>query len=138
MTGNNLRTIPAFGYEIIRDQILESILGKHKKDVLYWAGKEVARKYPLFSLEELHSFFTQAGWGEITLEKEAKDSLTYVLTGDDDILKFNERCFRIEAGFLAEQVQKLNGYLTECYDEVNPKKNVVVFTVKWDSKEPVK
>ena len=137
MTNDIVRLMPAFGYEIIRDQILNSILGKHEKDVLYWAGKEVARKYPLFSIDEVSSFFNQAGWGDIILEKETKESLTYVLTGDDDLLKFEQRCFRLEAGFLAQQVQKLNGYLTECYEEVHAKKESVTFTVKWDSKEPV-
>lgn len=137
MTNDNLRFIPTFGYEIIRDQILSSILGKHEQEILYWAGKEVARKYPLFSLEEIGSFFNQAGWGDITLTKQSKDSFTYTLTGDDALLKFEQRCFRIEAGFLAEHIQKMNGYLTECFEEVIPKKETVIFTVKWDLKEPL-
>lgn len=137
MTNDNVRLIPAFGYEIIRDQILSSVLGKHEREVLYWAGKEVARKYPLFSLDEVASFFQQAGWGDIVLEKESKESYTYILTGDHEILKFDERCFRLEAGFLAQQVQKLNGFLTECHEEVHIKKERVTFTIKWDSKEPV-
>lgn len=137
MSNDNLRLIPAFGYEIIRDQILSSVLGKHEKEILYWAGKEVARKYPLFSLDELTAFFAQAGWGDIQLEKESKESYTYILTGDQELLKYDERCFRLEAGFLAQQVQKLNGFLTECHEEVNPKKERVIFTIKWDMKEQV-
>ena len=138
MTNSIEKTIPAFGYEIIRDGILRSILGKHEADVLYWAGKETARKFPLFTLDEAPTFFMQAGWGELTMEKEGKDSYTYVLTGDADILKFEERSFRLEAGFLAEQVQNLSHYLTECYEEVNVKKQFVTFHVKWDAKEIVK
>lgn len=138
MTNSIEKTIPAFGYEILRDGVLRSILGKHEAEVLYWAGKEIARKFPLFTLEEAASFFTQAGWGELMLEKESKDSYTYVLTGDPEMLKFEERTFRLEAGFLAEQVQKLNGYLTECYEEVNIKKQFVTFHVKWDDKEILK
>ena len=38
MEGLNMKTIPSFGYEIIRDHLLHSILGKHEEDVLYWAG----------------------------------------------------------------------------------------------------
>ena len=72
------------------------------------------------------------------MEKESKDSATFILTGDADVLKFEERCFRIEAGFLAEQIQKLNGYLTECYEQKNVKQSTVKFTVKWDLKEPIK
>lgn len=132
-----MKTIPSFGYEILRDGILRSILGKHEPDVLYWAGKEIARKFPLFSFDEAPSFFEQAGWGTLTLEKISKDTYTLILTGDPDILKFDERNFRLEAGFLAEQVQKLNGFLTECYEEVNVKKQLVTFTVKWDMKDPI-
>ena len=138
MVYNDMKTIPTFGYELIRDNILRSVLGKHEEEVLYWAGKELARKFPLFSIEESTSFFEQAGWGALSMEKESKDSATFILTGDADVLKFEERCFRIEAGFLAEQIQKLNGYLTECYEQKNIKQNTVKFTVKWDLKEPIK
>lgn len=138
MNDSQTKTIPTFGYEIIRDNVLRSVLGKHEDEVLYWSGKELARKFPLFSLEEAPSFFTQAGWGDLTIEKEAKDQITYVLTGDEDILKISERCFRIEAGFLAEQTQKLTGYLTECYEEKNSKQNIVKFNVKWDDKESIR
>ena len=64
MTANDNKMIPAFGYEIIRDHLLHSILGKHEDDVLYWAGKEVARKFPLFSMSEAAAFCQEAGWGE--------------------------------------------------------------------------
>lgn len=132
-----MKTIPSFGYEILRDGVLRSILGKHEADVLYWAGKEIARKFPLFSLDEAPSFFSQAGWGHLTLEKQSNDTYILSLTGDADILKFDDRNFRLEAGFLAEQVQKLKGYLTECHEEVNVKKQFVTFTVKWDLKDPI-
>lgn len=137
MTETTMKTIPSFGYEILRDGVLRSILGKHEADVLYWAGKEIARKFPLFTFDEAPSFFAQAGWGDLMLEKETNDSYILVLTGDADILKYDERSFRLEAGFLAEQVQKLNGFLTECHEEVNTKKQFVKFNVKWDVKDPI-
>lgn len=136
MEENKMKTIPAFGYEIIRDHLLHSILGKHEEDVLYWAGKELARKFPLFSLDELPSFFAEAGWGTLTIEKETKDELHYILmTPEAHSLNIEQRCFRLEAGFLAEQKQKHLGFLTECYDEKYEKKNCVKFTLKWDLKE---
>lgn len=136
MEEQTMKTIPSFGYEIIRDHLLHSILGKHEEDVLYWAGKELARKFPLFSSDELPSFFTEAGWGIIMLEKETKDEAHYILmTPEHQSLNIEQRCFRLEAGFLAEQKQKQLGYLTECYDERNEKKNYVKFTLKWDLKE---
>lgn len=138
MSDQNLKTIPTFGYELIRDNILRTVLGKHEEEVLYWAGKELARKFPLFTLDEAPLFFEQAGWGILSVEKQDKDEIIYVLSGDADTLKLEERCFRIEAGFLAEQTQKINGFLTECYEEKNRKLGTITFNVKWDLKEPVR
>jgi predicted hydrocarbon binding protein len=138
MEGLNMKTIPSFGYEIIRDHLLQSILGKHEEDVLYWAGKELARKFPLFSMEEVASFFIEAGWGHLIFDKEAKDEAHYILTTDvPEQLNVEQRCFRLEAGFLAEQKQKQLGFLTECYEEKDPKKNAVKFTIKSDLKEKI-
>lgn len=135
MTTDHLKTIPTFGYEIIRDHLLSSILGKHEEDVLYWAGKELARKFPLFSMEEATTFFQEAGWGELELEKQSTDSTYYILTADSTLLNLETRCFKLEAGFLAEQMQKNLGFLTECYEEKNKKHNHVRFHLKWDTKE---
>lgn len=138
MDGNNMKTIPSFGYEIIRDHLLQSILGKHEEDVLYWAGKELARKFPLFSMEEVSSFFAEAGWGQLILEKETKDEVHYILMTEDPVqLNVEQRCFRLEAGFLAEQKQKQLSFLTECYEEKDTKKHIVKFTVKSDLKEQI-
>ena len=129
--------VPAFGYEIIRDHVLSSILGKHEADILYWAGKDLARKFPLFSMNEAQAFFKQAGWGELYLEKESKNEAIYHLVSETIPLNIKERCFRLEAGFLAAQQEKNIGFMTECYNEKNDKQNLVVFKLKWDLKEPI-
>lgn len=130
-------TVPSFGYEIIRDYLLPSILGKHEKDVLYWAGKDLARKFPCTDIQLIISFFQDAGWGVLTLEKEEKDGYVFHLTNDADLLKIEERSFRLEAGFIAQQIQALQGCLTECFDEKREKQQQVIFTLKWDQKEKV-
>ncbi|MBD8026302.1 YslB family protein [Ureibacillus sp. Re31] len=130
-------TVPSFGYEIIRDYLLPSILGKHEKDVLYWAGKDLARKFPCTDIQLIISFFQDAGWGVLTLEKEEKDGYIFHLTNDADLLKIEERSFRLEAGFIAQQIQALQGCLTECFDEKREKQQQVIFTLKWDKKEKV-
>ncbi|MEK9199049.1 YslB family protein [Ureibacillus sp. 179-F W5.1 NHS] len=130
-------TVPAFGYEIIRDYLLPTILGKHEKDVLYWAGKDLARKFPCTDIQLIISFFQDAGWGVLTLDKEEKDGYIFHLTNDADLLKIEERSFRLEAGFIAQQIQALQGCLTECFDEKREKQQQVVFTLKWDKKEKV-
>ncbi|HBT74072.1 MAG TPA: DUF2507 domain-containing protein [Lysinibacillus sp.] len=130
-------TISSFGYELIRDHILSSILGKHENDVLYWAGKELARKFPCKSQDELIAFFADACWGTLELMKESKDGRIFQLTNDPEILQIKQRSFRLEAGFIAEQIQLAKGYLTECYDEKREKQHYVMFTVKWDVKERI-
>lgn len=130
-------TVPSFGYELIRDHVLSNILGKHENDILYWAGKELARKFPLFSMTEAPTFFNEAGWGDLSLEKESKDEAIYTLHFENQEMDIENRCFRLEAGFLAAQKQHNIGYLTECYNEINKKHDTITFTLKWDLKEPI-
>ena len=137
MTLTDTKTVPAFGYELIRDHVLSTILGKHEDDILYWSGKELARSFQMFSMDEVSSFFEEAGWGVLTLDSLSKDEAFYTLTGEPDALQIDKRCFRLEAGFLAQQQQKLGGFLTECYEEKFIKKNIIHFHIKWDLKEKI-
>lgn len=131
------QVVTAFGYEIVRDHLLSSVLGKNEHEILYWAGKELARKFPASSLEEVVQFFEDASWGTLVLEKDAKDQAFYALTGSEDLLHITQRCFRLEAGFLAQQCQQMNGFLTECSEEKQAKKNQITLHVKWDLKDPI-
>ena len=75
--------------------------------------------------------------GSIKARTVSKNEAFYVLTGEPDALQIDKRCFRLEAGFLAQQQQKLGGFMTECFEEKLVKKNTVQFHVKWDLKEKV-
>lgn len=127
-------TIPLFGYELIRDHLLPSVLGVHEGEILYWAGKEIARKFPLFSTEEIPAFFAEAGWGNLSLIKLSKKEAFYELTNDTIDLKVDQRKFQLEAGFIAEQYQKLNNVLTECHADIKKRNQSIHFQVKWDPK----
>ncbi|MFF2755105.1 YslB family protein [Psychrobacillus sp. NPDC058041] len=129
--------VTSFGYELIRDHVLASILGKHEKDILYWAGKDLARKFPLYTMEEAMTFFHEAGWGTLQLEKTAKDSAYYTLETYNMPQSGISRSHRLEAGFLAEQQQKIGGYMAECFDEQVKKNGVVTFHIKWDLKATI-
>lgn len=135
MSNSQTHTFPQFGYDLIRDHVLSSILGKHEADILYWSGKELARKFPCSDIQLIISFFKDAGWGELTLEKESKDGFIFHLTGDYNMLNISKRTFRLEAGFIAEQIQTMNGFLTECYDEKKEKQGLIILQVKSDLKE---
>ena len=68
-----------FGYELLRDHVLPSILGTHEERYPYIGlGKELARKFPIFSFDELSSFFAEAGWGLLLIDKTIKKRSLFI------------------------------------------------------------
>lgn len=127
------RQVPLFGYQLLREDVLPDLLGKEHNIILYWAGKSLARKYPVNSIDDLSTFFQKAGWGTLTLTKEKNSELVFELTSSLFEYK-KDIVLSLEAGFLAEQVQNIKGYITETNETIKkgtPKK--VVFHVKWDN-----
>ncbi len=61
-------SVPAFGYNIIREDLLRDLLGKNTQELLYWAGKRLARKYQLTSIDEIFDFFYEAGFGTLRIK----------------------------------------------------------------------
>ncbi|MBD8068898.1 YslB family protein [Bacillus sp. PS06] len=127
------QTVSAFGYELIREDVLSDLLGKNAPQLLYWAGKNLARKYPLQSIEEIISFFETAGWGTLTVDRMKKNEMECHLTGEliaARIKKNAEHSFQLEAGFLAQQIQQQTNQLTESYEQLKKRALKVIFTVK--------
>lgn len=92
----------------------------------------------MFSTDELPAFFLEAGWGQLSFSpnKSPKDE-AWLLLQQTDLTILEKRSYQLEAGFLAEQFQKLNGYLAECYAEKQVNKKQIHFIVKWDTKTTV-
>lgn len=136
---NNDR-IPIFGYELLRDILIPDLLGQDSPEISYWAGKHLARKFPLLSMDEIYSFFSEASWGELTLLDETKKEIKLQLSGAVLKRRFLTQptpCFRLEAGFLAQQIQFKKKLVTEAHAELDKKKNKAIITVRWDLKDPV-
>ncbi len=132
--------ISGFGYELIREVLLFDLLGKETPNILYWAGKNLARKYPLETLDDIITFFEQAGWGTLTVINERNDELEVELTGTIVTARFtlNENCsFQLEAGFLAQQIEQQKRCVAEAYEQQKKRAQKVLFTVKWDKKDEV-
>lgn len=68
--------VSAYGYELIREVLLPDMLGQDYADMMYWAGKKLARKFPLESREDLPAFFLDAGWGTLTIAHSKNRSLS--------------------------------------------------------------
>jgi predicted hydrocarbon binding protein len=129
---------PYFGYSLIRDVLLPDLLGNETNQILYWSGKNLARKYPLERKEDLISFFEQAGWGMLTITEEKRRELEFVLSGDVVTKRLNNHpnaSFHLEAGFIAEQIQLQKNCTAESLLELKGKQDKVLITVKWDKKD---
>lgn len=132
--------ISTFAYELLRDILIPDLLGKDTEEISYWAGKNLARKFPLLSTDEIVSFFLEAAWGNLKLIEESKQEMKFELSGaivERRIEMQQDPSFRLEAGFIAEQIQSKKNFTSEAYDEILKKKNKVFITVRWDKKDPI-
>jgi len=133
-------TIPAFGYELMREVLIPEILGKETPEILYWAGKHLARKFPLVSMDEVISFFEEAGWGHLKVIKEEKHGMELEITSpliSRHLQLKTDGCYKLEAGFLAEQIQTQKKVRTEAYEEVMKKTQSIRFILRWDLKDSI-
>ncbi|WP_085991754.1 YslB family protein [Oceanobacillus senegalensis] len=128
---NNLYTSGA-GYDILRYISLPEMLGVESDTILYFMGKNLARKFKMASFEDLITIIDQLGWGKLEMVKEKKNELTFQLMADSVVLRLQapfKTEFRLESGFLAEGVQQILGKECECKEEINKKIHVITFTV---------
>lgn len=102
--------------QLYRDFLLPEILGDDNTTILYWAGKRISRHYDLSSFDDLVDFFENAEFGQLEKTKERRSSITFVLSGQtvEDRLNSDSREFSLEAGMIAEAIQKETGRTTEC------------------------
>ncbi|WEV43296.1 YslB family protein [Lactobacillus sp. ESL0684] len=120
--------------QLYRDFILPTILGEDTAEILYWAGKKVARKYDLASFEDVQSFFATAEFGTLNKTKERRSSITFTLSGQSvsDRITSDNQEFTLEAGILAEAIQKETGRTTECELTIDDKKHQVQLIASFD------
>ena len=133
-------SIPVFGHELIREILLNDILGPNSRQVLYWAGKRLARKFPLKNIDEIIEFFSSAGWGNLESVKSIKNEFSLMLSGEMVERRFaidNDCHFQLEAGFLAEQISLQKGFNAEALEEPKRRAGRVAFLVQLDLKDPI-
>jgi predicted hydrocarbon binding protein len=127
--------VSAFGYELIREELLTELLGKDTPEILYWTGKRLARKYPLSNLEEMFHYFQEAGWGHLTVKEESRKEMLLELSSEliSSRLKKNPNAtFQLEAGFIAQQIEHQKKVTAEAFEHPNKKSMKIQFTIKWD------
>ncbi|AXI09623.1 DUF2507 domain-containing protein [Oceanobacillus sp. 143] len=127
-----LFTTEGAGYDVLRYISLPELLGKEANTLLYFMGRNLARKFAINDLEDLITIYDKLGWGKLELVKEKKKELLFQLMADSVALRLQASFtaeFRMEAGFLAEAIQKLNGIECECIEEINKRIHQVAFKI---------
>lgn len=123
---------------LLRDQLLPNLLGEEIDEILYWAGKELARKHLMNHEEEIVDFFFTNGFGSLEQIEMKKNRRLFILNGtivQSRIKQNNKAVFSLETGFLAEQLQRISDTYSEASYEVKEKKAEVYITVQMDPKE---
>ncbi|MCM3704494.1 MULTISPECIES: YslB family protein [Cytobacillus] len=136
---DHIQTVPIFGYELIREVLLHDLLGNEAPEILYWAGKRIARMYPLETAGQIAEFFINAGWGNISVVNESKHEIEMELSSQliEDRCKKNNNCtFQLEAGFIAQQIEFQKEVICEAFEHTRKKNGKILITVKWDKKDP--
>ncbi|MCO6532417.1 MAG: YslB family protein [Lactobacillus panisapium] len=123
-----------FVNQLYRDFLLPTILGEDNEAILYWGGKKIARKYDLSSFDDVVSFFATTEFGDLTRVKQRRTETVFELSGQSvtDRLNSDSHEFSLEAGILAEAVQKETGRTTECELKIDDKRKIVQIAAKFD------
>ncbi|WEV54115.1 YslB family protein [Leuconostocaceae bacterium ESL0723] len=127
--------VNTFAVTLLRDALLSNLLQSDYDSITYWAGKELARQFPLETLDDIKTFFYAAGLGEILLSAQSSTKQTWRLSGVivDQRLKINpdQRAdFSLEAGFLAQQLESQTGTIAEAsYHYAGRNKGITIVVV---------
>lgn len=128
-------SIQPIALELLRDDLLPDLLGKEAGQILYWAGKSLARRYPLDSIEAVFDFFEKACWGTLKITEQKKREMHFELTSPFISKRFQNKqstTYQLEAGFLAEQIQQQRQVIAETYEDQKKRTEIVHFIVQWD------
>ncbi|ASN05063.1 YslB family protein [Virgibacillus necropolis] len=120
------------GYDVLRYISLPELLGRESDTLLYFMGRNLARKLTFDTIEDIYYIFEKLGWGKLELIKNKRKELTFSLMSDSVVNRLKasfEADFRLEAGFLAEAIQQLKETEAECTEEINKKIMQVNFSV---------
>lgn len=109
------------GYDILRYVSLPELLGEDAHTMLYFIGKNLARKFTFESIEDIIKAFYKLGWGHLDLVKERPKSYTFHLMSDAIVYRLKapfKTEFRMESGFLAAAMQQLERTECECIEKI--------------------
>lgn len=128
-------TDPLTSISLLRDNLLPNLLKEDEKDILYWAGKELARAIHFDTLDDLSEKMATLFSGHLDQKKITKHTVRYHFSGplvQHRLSSQKDPNFSLEAGFLAESYQQLTGTYTESTYDIDVKHSVVLFNLQSD------
>ncbi|WP_405100720.1 YslB family protein [Oceanobacillus sp. FSL H7-0719] len=120
------------GFDILRYVALPEFLGEEAPTLLYFMGRNLARKFEINTIEDVYYIFEKLGVGKLELVKEKKHEKIFHLLADSVFLRLKSSVqadFRLEAGFLAEAMEAVDGVECECVEDINHRIHQVQFSV---------
>lgn len=124
----------------MRDVILPAILGKETDGILYWIGKDLAREYPVATIDDLITLTEQLGMGTLKLRRHNATQHIWRLSGPivEERLAVDkeETSFSLESGFLAQELEFQLGAITEA-EVIEHRRSYVEILAQNDPKSDV-
>lgn len=125
---------------LLRDRLISNLLGEDIDEILYWAGKDLAREQTVETESEIIDHFDRYLFGSLILIEEKKNRRVYKLTGEvvrDRLVNSPNPSFSLETGYLSQQLQSVLGIFSEGIFEIRNKQKEVLITIQMDPKEPL-
>lgn len=132
--------VNSFAVALLRDGLIANLLKEDYPHITYWAGKELARQFPLSTLSDEAEFFNNAGFGELELRSQDSKKQIWMLRGalvDQRLARDRFADFSLEAGFLAQQLETQTGAIAEATFHFAKKHEYVEFEVITDLEQTV-
>lgn len=129
------QTVSAFAPLLLRDALLANILTDDYANITYWAGKELARQFPVETSADLPAFFEKAAFGDLTIKYQSGDQQQWLLSGamvEDRLATNHQADFSLETGFLAQQLELQEEVVAEGTFQVSARQQTVTVTILTD------
>ncbi|GIC70129.1 YslB family protein [Fructobacillus tropaeoli] len=129
------QTVSAFAPLLLRDALLANILTDDYANITYWAGKELARQFPVETSAHLPAFFEKAAFGDLTIKYQSGDQQQWLLSGamvEDRLATNHQADFSLETGFLAQQLELQEEVVAEGTFQVSARQQTVTVTILTD------
>ncbi|CAH1854171.1 YslB family protein [Convivina intestini] len=134
------QSVNFFATLLLRDALLSNLLQTDYHGIAYWAGKELARQFPLDTIEELKQFFQTAGLGDLDISRQSSTEQIWLLKGPlvRQRLDLNRQAdFNLETGFLAQQLENQVGAIAEGSYVIKNHSRRVVINILTDLDHPL-